>query len=148
MAPESDLRILVRQLTKSHNGDLGPLRREHSMTSNYSSLVVEKELERRRKLREAKMRQESNPYNFNSGKIPRQAGGNINPQKAAEAYYNAKEREEGTLPLISTSLYIRLQPCKFVNHNFSGISGSEFGRNRWSIIQRKSPKGFPIVQNV
>merc|ERR1711953_252638 len=84
----------VRQLTKSHNGDLGPLRREHSMTSNYSSLVVEKELERRRKLREAKMRQESNPYNFNSGKIPRQAGGNINPQKAAEAYYNAKEREE------------------------------------------------------
>ena len=96
MGPESDLRILVRQLTKSHNGDLGPLRREHSMTSNYSSLVVEKELERRRKLREAKMRQESNPYNFNSGKIPRQAGGNINPQKAAEAYYNAKEREEGT----------------------------------------------------
>merc|ERR1711990_271313 len=87
----------VRQLTKSHNGDLGPLRREHSMTSNYSSLVVEKELERRRKLREAKMRQESNPYNFNSGKIPRQAGGNINPQKAAEAYYNAKEREEGYL---------------------------------------------------
>ena len=89
-------KILVRQLTKSHNGDLGPLRREHSMTSNYSSLVVEKELERRRKLREAKMRQESNPYNFNSGKIPRQAGGNINPQKAAEAYYSAKEREEGT----------------------------------------------------
>merc|ERR1712131_521363 len=84
----------VRQLTKSHNGDLGPLRREHSMTSNYSNLVVEKELERRRKLREAKMRQESNPYNFNSGKIPRQAGGNINPQKAAEAYYNAKERDE------------------------------------------------------
>lgn len=148
MGPDSHLRILVRQLTKSHNGDLGPLRREHSMTSNYSSLVVEKELERRRKLREAKMRQESNPYNFNSGKIPRQAGGNINPQKAAEAYYNAKEREEGTLSLISTSLYIRVQPCTFVNINFSGISGSEFGRNRWSIIQRKSPKGFPIVQNV
>ena len=41
------------------------------------------------------MRQESNPYNFNSGKIPRQAGGNINPQKAAEAYYSAKERDEG-----------------------------------------------------
>ena len=77
------------------------------MTSNYSSLVVEKELERRRKLREAKMRQESNPYNFNSGKIPRQAGGNINPQKAAEAYYNANEREEGTL-FIGSSLYIHL----------------------------------------
>jgi len=83
----------VRQLTKSH-GELGPLRREHSNLSNYSSLVVEKELERRRKMREAKMRQETNPYNFNSGKIPRQAGGNINPQKAAEAYFNAKEREE------------------------------------------------------
>ena len=86
------------------------------MTSNYSSLVVEKELERRRKLREAKMRQESNPYNFNSGKIPRQAGGNINPQKAAEAYYNAKEREEGTL-FIST-LYIRVRLWSSVQQNF------------------------------
>ena len=88
------------------------------MTSNYSSLVVEKELERRRKLREAKMRQESNPYNFNSGKIPRQAGGNINPQKAAEAYYNAKEREEGTLLLKSSFLYIRVHACTFVYQNF------------------------------
>ena len=52
------------------------------------------------------MRQESNPYNFNSGKIPRQAGGNINPQKAAEAYYNAKEREEGRLLLICILKYI------------------------------------------
>ena len=116
------------------------------MTSNYSSLVVEKELERRRKLREAKMRQESNPYNFNSGKIPRQAGGNINPQKAAEAYYNAKEREEGTLLLIRSFLYIRVHACTSVQNIFSRISRSEFGRNRWFIIQRKSPKGFPIFK--
>ena len=86
------------------------------------------------------MRQESNPYNFNSGKIPRQAGGNINPQKAAEAYYNAKEREEGILLLIISFLYIRVQNI------FSRISRSEFGRNRWFIIQRKSPKGFPIFK--
>ena len=112
--------ILVRQLTKSHNGDLGPLRREHSMTSNYSNLVVEKELERRRKLREAKMRQESNPYNFNSGKIPRQAGGNINPQKAAEAYYNAKERDEGKWDIIFvTHLFKVTDP--FQDQPLSGV---------------------------
>lgn len=36
-----------------------PLRREHSA---YSSVVVEKELERRRKMRENKIRQEINAY--------------------------------------------------------------------------------------
>ena len=67
------------------------------------------------------MRQESNPYNFNSGKIPRQAGGNINPQKAAEAYYNAKEREEGTslfICTLGTLMYIfvdiLVHPCTCV----------------------------------
>lgn len=49
-----------------------PLRREHSA---YSSVVVEKELERRRKMRENKIRQEINAYSFKSGSIPRQVGG-------------------------------------------------------------------------
>ena len=90
------------------------------MTSNYSNLVVEKELERRRKLREAKMRQESNPYNFNSGKIPRQAGGNINPQKATEAYYNAKERDEGKWDIIFvTHLFKVTDP--FQDQPLSGV---------------------------
>ena len=85
----------VRNHMKSNSG-FGRFRRfQHSMTSNYSNLVVEKELERRRKQREAKMRQEMNPYNFTSGKIPRSAGGNMNPKKIVEAYFTSKERKEG-----------------------------------------------------
>ena len=49
---------------------------------------------------------EMNAFRFGNAKYYysksfQQAFGNINPQKAAEAYYNAKEREEGTLLLIS-----------------------------------------------
>jgi len=69
-------------------------RKDYSSTTNYAQLVAEKELERRRKAKETKMRQELNPYNFNSGKMPRTAGGAINPQRAAEAYFAAKERDQ------------------------------------------------------
>lgn len=41
---------------------IDPLRREH--TSPYSNIVVEKELERRRKLRENRIRQEINTYRY------------------------------------------------------------------------------------
>jgi len=75
--------------------EYGQPRKDYSSATNYAQLVAEKELERRRKMQETKMRQEFNPYNFNSGKMPRAAGGAINPQRAAEAYYSAKERDQG-----------------------------------------------------
>ena len=35
-------------------------------------------------------------FSFNSGKMPRTAGGTINPQRAAGPYFSqAKERDEG-----------------------------------------------------
>ena len=38
------------------------LNRSQSNASNYSQLLMEKELERRRKIRENKIRQDHNPY--------------------------------------------------------------------------------------
>jgi len=57
-----------------------PIAREH--TSHYSTLLAEREKERKRKRIENKIRQEINPYSFQSGIFPRQAGGR--PQKLPE----------------------------------------------------------------
>ena len=35
--------------------------------------------------------------------MPRTAGGAINPQRAAEAYFAAKERDQGLLPAVFSS---------------------------------------------
>ncbi|CAG5113070.1 Oidioi.mRNA.OKI2018_I69.chr2.g7215.t2.cds [Oikopleura dioica] len=65
----------VRSQARGEPSDLlDPIKREG--TSDYSTLLVEKELERRRKMKENKIRQEISGYNFKSGSIPRQVGGN------------------------------------------------------------------------
>jgi len=65
-----------------------PLRREH--TSHYSTLIVEKELERRKKMKENRIRQEINAYSFKSGSIPRQVGGPAT-QPMMQPYYVDKD---------------------------------------------------------
>lgn len=65
----------VRAQARGDPSDLlDPIKREN--TSDYNTLLVEKELERRRKMKENKIRQEISGYNFKSGSIPRQVGGN------------------------------------------------------------------------
>jgi len=64
-----------KDVAAAHDGKVfvDPLRREGSI--NYSTKVVEKELERRKKMKENRLRQEINTHSFKSGTMPRQAGG-------------------------------------------------------------------------
>jgi hypothetical protein len=62
----------ARKTQNSQEAKIDPLRREGSA---YSTKVVEKELERRKKLRENKLRQEINNHSFKGSTIPRQVGG-------------------------------------------------------------------------
>lgn len=52
--------------------------------------------------------------------MPRTAGGAINPQRAAEAYFAAKERDQGCMFQLNYSDYI-----------FSPVSRSKLGGYRW-----------------
>lgn len=65
----------VREQARGEPSDLLDLMKREN-TSDYSALLVEKELERRRKMKENKIRQEISGYNFKSGSLPRQVGGN------------------------------------------------------------------------
>ena len=57
-------------IARSHERGTGPnadnygqhQRKDYSNATNYAQLVAEKEMERRRKAKETKMRQEFNPY--------------------------------------------------------------------------------------
>ena len=55
---------LPKILARSHERGIPEYgsRKDYSSTTNYAQLVAEKELERRRKAKETKMRQELNPY--------------------------------------------------------------------------------------
>jgi len=84
-----------RSGSRSPTGVTSPDHQMREHTSNYSTLLAERERERRRKQIENKIRQEMHPYSFQSGLFPRQAGGAIQPlSKLPEPFSIEKDKEE------------------------------------------------------
>ena len=54
--------FIARSHERGSAPDYGHQRKDYSNATNYAQLVAEKEMERRRKAKETKMRQEFNPY--------------------------------------------------------------------------------------
>jgi len=110
--------------------------------SHYSTILAEREQERKRKRIENKIRQDINPFTFRSGFFPRQVGG-LGPQKQLEPASINKEKEER---------YARLKKANSLNidleANLEGTDGHLYrGRIRALPGLKPTPgKADPALQ--
>lgn len=113
--------------------------REH--TSHYGTLLAEKERERRRKYIENKIRQECNPYSFQSGIFPRQAGNHTNKNPG---YLQSPKPEPVCVQKSKEDTYERLRRTKSLQLNIEAdLEGTDGHLYKGQVRKSKLPSLKP-----